>query len=94
MKDYFFPLNYKYSAKFLGIIEYNILLPICIFLAIIIFILHSLNVDFFISFGIIIILGLPPILLLSYGINGQPIISYIKAVIIFCIRKKIYIYSK
>ena len=53
-QKYLFPLNYKYSTKFMGIIEYKILFPIAIYL------------------GIIILLGLPPILILSVGVNGQP----------------------
>ena len=94
MRTFFFPLNYKYSEKFLGIIEYKILLPISIYLAIIIFILHLLNVDLFVGISVVIVLGLPPLLLLSYGVNGQPIIPYLKAVILFKLKKNIYIYSK
>ena len=94
MDNYLFPLNYKYQTKFLGIIEYKILLPILIYLGIVIFILYIFKIDFFISFGIVILLGLPPILLLSININGESPISYFKAVIKFSSKnKKIYLYS-
>ena len=94
MKSYFFPLNYKYDAKLLGIIEYKVLLPISVFIGFVIFILYSLKIDFFISFGIVIVLSLPPILLLSYGINGQPSIPYIISIIRFKASQKTYIYRK
>ncbi len=94
MKDkYLFPLNYKYSAKFLGLIEYNVLLPIAIFLGSIALLLYGLKVDFFLSIGIIILLGLPPILILSVGINGQPALPYFKAFIKFYFKNKVYIYK-
>ncbi len=90
---FFFPLNYKYSAKFLGIIEYKVLLPISIVIGIIICILYTLKVDFFVSFGIVVVLAIPSILLLSTGINGQPAIPYIKALILYSNKQKIYIYK-
>ena len=94
MSSYLFPLNYKYSAKFLGIIEYKVLLPISIYIGIIIFILYMFKVDFFVSFGIVILFGLPPILLLSMNVNGQSPVSYFKAVIKYYRKpQKLYIYS-
>lgn len=93
MQKYLFPLNYKYSSKFLGIIDYSTLLPISIYAAILIAILYLLKADFFISFAIFIILVLPPFLLLSLGINNQPTISYIKAVYKFYKNSKLYLYK-
>ncbi len=94
MDKYIFPLNYKYSAKFLGIIEYNILLPIMCIVSVVGFFLYIGKVDFFISAGIIIFLALPPLLILSIGINGQPAIPYFKSILIYSKRKKIYVYGK
>lgn len=94
MQDRFlFPLNYNYQEKFMGIIEYKILLPIALIVSIVIFILYNLKIDFFISFGIVIMVGLPPLLILSTGINGQPAIPYIKSIIMFHKKPKIYIYK-
>lgn len=90
---YFFPLNYKFSAKFLGIIEYKTLLPIAIIAGIVIFFLYTFKVDFFIGFGIVLFVTIPGILVLSIGINGQPAIPYFNSLIKFSIRKKIYIYK-
>ncbi len=95
MEKYLFPINYKFQAKFLGIIEYRYLLPIAVYIGILIAILYSLNVDFFLSFGICIALGLPPILLLSVGVNGQPAVPYFMSIIKFKLKKqKLYLYNK
>lgn len=93
MQKYVFPLNYKYSSKFLGIIEYSTLLPVAIYAAILIAILYFIKIDFFISFAIFIILVLPPFLLLSIGINNQPTISYLRAVYKFHKNSKLYLYK-
>ena len=90
---YWFPSNYKYSAKLMGLIEYKVLVPIAIFISIIIGILYLLKVDFFVGFGIVLMLSIPSILILSVGINGQPAIPYIKAIIKFSKKKKLYIYK-
>ena len=95
MDKFFFPTNYKFQAKFLGIIEYKYLLPIAIYLGILIAILYTFKVDFFISFAVCITLGLPPILLLSIGVNGQPAVPYFMSIIKFNLKKqKLYLYKK
>jgi hypothetical protein len=93
-KKFYFPLNYKFEPKLLGIIDYKSLLPVAIFSAFIIMLLYINQVDFFISFGIVIIITLPPILLLSAGINGQPAVPFIISVIKFLCSQKLYIYKK
>ena len=93
MQKFIFPFNYKYSTKFLGIIEYSTLLPLSIYAAILIAIFYLLKLDFFLSFGLFIIFVLPPFLLLSIGINNQPAISYIIAVYKFYKNSKLYLYK-
>lgn len=94
MKKYIFPMNYTYSSKFLGILDYKTLLSLSIYAGILIFLLHLLNFDFFVSFGIFIFLTLPPLLLLSLGINNQPAISYFKAIYNFSKNSKFYLFKK
>ena len=95
MDKFIFPVNYKFQAKFLGVIEYRYLLPIAIYMGVLIAILYIFQVDFFLSFGICISLGLPPILLISVGINGQPAIPYFMSIIKFKFkRQKLYLYKK
>ena len=93
MQKFIFPLNYKYSEKFLGIISYSILLPISIYASIIGIILYLMKVDFFIAFGIFIIFVLPPAMLLAIGINNQPAVSYIIAVYKFHKNSRLYLYK-
>ena len=47
MKKYIFPINYDYSWKWLGIIEYRLLLPIGILVAIIFGIISLFSLSFF-----------------------------------------------
>lgn len=93
MQKFIFPLNYKYSAKFLGIIEYKILLPLSIYTSFLIIILYLLKLDIFLSFGILAIFVIPPFLLLSIGINNQSPLSYILAVYKFNKNSKLYLYK-
>ena len=93
MKKFIFPLNYKYSAKFLGILDYSILLPLSLDAVVIVIIFYLLKLDFFIAFGLFIILVLPPFLLLSVGINNQPAISYVMSIYKFYKNSKLYLYK-
>lgn len=93
MDKYIFPLNYKYSAKLFGILDYKVLLPLSIYSALLLFLLYLFKLDFFISFGIFIVFVIPPFLLLSIGINQQPAISYILAVYNFHKNSKLYLYK-
>lgn len=93
MEKYIFPMNYKFSAKFLGIIEYSTLLLFSIYTTIIVTLLYIFKIDFFLSFGLVIILVVPPLLLLSFGINRQPAIPYMIAVYKFYKNSKLYLYK-
>lgn len=93
MEKFIFPMNYKFSAKFLGIIDYSTLLPFSIYTSIIIGLLYIFKIDFFLSFALVIILVVPPLLLLSIGINRQPAIPYILAVYKFHKKSKLYLYK-
>lgn len=93
MKKYIFHLNYKYSAKFLGIFDYQILLPLSIYAAILVILLYFLNLDFFVSFGTFIFFFLPPLLIFSIGINRQPTLSYFKALFRYAKNSKLYLFK-
>lgn len=94
MNKYIFPLNYKYEPKFVGIVEYKLLLPILSYASIIGLLCYIFNLDFFVSVGIIIFFTLPPLLLLSTSLNGQPPLSYFKSILMFSSKQKVYVYSK
>ncbi len=72
MKLYRFPLNFCYSSKLFGIIEYKLLVPLCIYCIIVIFLLSLFSFSFWIKSGIFCFLCLPPFFLLSTSINQEP----------------------
>lgn len=94
MTKYVFPLNYKYSEKLFGIIEYKVLLPLSIYAGTLLIFISNLKIDFFLAFGIFIILFFPPFLLSINTINGETIFSFIFAILIFEKKSKVYLYKK
>ena len=94
MKKYIFPTNYKYSSKFLGIIEYRVLLPISIYASIIFFILYLLKIEFFFGTGIFIVLVGTPLILLSIGIQGEQVVPFLISMYKFKKNAKIYLYTR
>ena len=91
---FFFPLNYDYSSKFLGIIEYKLLTPISIYGILLFLIIKSINIDFFTQAGIFIILFFPPLVILNSKVYGEPFYSFIKAIFLHFISSKIYLYKR
>lgn len=94
MRKYLFPTNYKYANKFLGIIEYRTLLPLCIYGILIFFILYLIKLNFFISFGIFIVLFVPPMILFGVGINNEPFLPFLICIHKFKKNSKVYLYYR
>ena len=94
MRKFLFPTNYKYANKFLGIVEYRVLLPVSIYAGIIFLILYLLKLDFFWSAGIFIVLVGPPTILLSIGIQGERVAPFLISIYKFKKNSKIYLYFK
>ena len=94
MRKFIIPTNFKYANKFLGIIEYRVLLPLTIYAGIIFFILYLLKLDFFFSIGIFIVLVGPPTILLSVGIQGENVFPYLMNIIKFKKSARVYLYIK
>lgn len=93
MKKYIFPINYRYANKFLGIIEYRVLLPLSIYGFVIFGILYLIKLDFFLSLGIFIFLFVPPTILLGVGIRNEPFLPFLLSVYQFHKNAKIYLYQ-
>lgn len=81
MKKYIFPLNYNYSNKLFGIVEYKLLIPLCIWGIVLIFILSLFEISFFVKFGIFITLFLPIVLLLNASFNHEAAYIFLYSVI-------------
>lgn len=93
MSKFIFPLNYKYSEKLLGIVEYKILLPLCCYAGLLFLVLHNLDFEFFFSASIFIVLFFPLFLLSINTINGEPIYSFIFAFTRFHLNSKVYLFK-
>lgn len=81
MKKYIFPINYDYSWKWLGLIEYRLLLPISIIGVIIFCIVSLFNLSFFQKSGIFITIFIPIILFLNTSFNHEPAYIFLYCVI-------------
>ena len=93
-QKFFFPLNYNYSAKLLGIIEYKLLLPITIYGFLLFFILKSMLFSLFTKIIIFIFLFLPITLLLNSTVNSEPFYTFIFAMLKHYLKSKIYLYKR
>ena len=80
--EYIVPKNYDIKPKILGI-------TLIIFV-----IINSIIENIFIKLQIIIVITLPQIVILINGINGESIIYIVKYVLLYILRKKVYLYEK
>lgn len=93
-QKFFFPLNYDYSSRFLGIIEYKLITPLIIYGTLLFFILKQFNLSFFTQIGIFIIFFLPAILIFSSRIYSEPFYTFLLAIIKHLLTSKIYLYKR
>ena len=93
-QKFFFPLNYDYSNKLLGVIEYKLLTPFSVYGLILFFILKPLEIDFFLKIGIFILFFLPTLLMLNSKVNSEPFYSFLVAIVKHYIKSKIYLYKR
>lgn len=91
---FFFPLNYDYSSKLLGIIEYKLLTPLCVYGGIIFFILKLANLSFFSGLGIFIVLFLPAVLILNSRVHSEPFYTFLFSIIKHYLNCKIYLFKR
>lgn len=91
---YFFPLNYHYSAKLFGIIEYKLLIPLSIYGIILYTILSFFTITIFVKTTIFIIFFLPIALLLNSKINSEPFYLFVLAIIKHYVKGKKYLYKR
>lgn len=91
MKKYIFPINYDYSWKWLGIIEYRLLLPIGILGAIIFGIISLFSLPFLQKLGIFITIFIPLILFINTSFNHEPSYIFLYSVILHKLTSKKYI---
>lgn len=93
-KQYIFPLNYKRKEKFLGIIDYKVVIFISILSSIVLFLIKDLSVNISLKIFIFILLvGFPSVFVLV-GINGENMIDFLYFIIKYLLRGKVFVYMK
>jgi hypothetical protein len=93
-QKFIFPLNYDYSAKFLGIIEYKLLTPLLIYGILIFLTLRCFELTFFTALCIFIFLFFPIALLLNSRFYTEPFYTFFVSIISHYIKSKIYLYKR
>ena len=91
-KKYIFPMNYKQKEKFMGVIDYKVLVVCGIFLAIIFFIVKNLSVTLFSKIVTFIVVAGCPTIFILIGINGENMVDFIYFIFKFFIKCKVYVY--
>lgn len=93
-QKYFFPLNYNYSGKLLGIIDYKLLLPIALYGFIIFLFLKLLQLSILLKLIMFIFFFLPITLILCSQVNSEPFYTFILAIIKYLIHRKVYLFKR
>lgn len=94
MRKFIFPTNYKYANKFLGIIEYRVLLPLSIYASIIFGLLYLSGIEFFWGTGIFIVLVMPFVILFGVGIQGERVVPFLLNIYNFKKKSRVYLYNR
>lgn len=93
-QKYLFPLNYNYSGKLLGIIDYKLIMPISLYGFILFIFLKNLPITFFNKIFFFILLFLPITLILNSRVNSEPFYTFLIAILKHYIRCRKYLYKR
>ena len=93
-QKFIFPLNYDYSAKFLGIIEYKLLTPLLIYGILLFLALRYFDLTFFTALSIFIFLFFPIALLLNSRFYTEPFYTFFICILSHYAKSKIYLYKR
>lgn len=92
-QKYVFPLNYDYSGKLLGMIDYALLLPLAIYGGFLFFILKLFSFSLLTKIALFLLFFLPIALMLNSRVNSEPFYQFIFAVIRHYSKAKKYLYQ-
>ena len=93
-KEFIFPMNYKSREKFLGFIDYKIIITIVAFSSLTFFILKNLEINLTIKVTVfILVVGFFSIFIIV-GINGENMLDFLWFMGKFLIKEKVYVYRK
>ncbi len=91
---FIFPKNFNFKNKLFGIIDYNIVLFNILWYVLILIILNIIFNDLQLKIFLFIIFCFPFFLVSITGLNGENILYVFLYLYKFCIKQKLYLYSK
>ena len=91
---FIFPQNYNFNSKFLGIIEYNVLILNIIWCAFVFCVINILFNNINIKIFLFIVFCCPILLFSIFSFNHENIISIFIYISKFIFKPKLYLYCK
>lgn len=93
-KIYIFPENYNKKEKFLGIIDYKLIVIIAIICFITFNTLKYISLDIKLKVCLFIVLAGFPIIIILIGVNGENMVDFLKYMFKFLMKPRVYVYRK
>lgn len=93
-KQYIFPLNYKRKEKFLGIIDYKVVIFIAILSGVVLFLIKDINISISWKIFIFILFVIFPSIFVLVGVNGENMIDFLYFIIKYLLKEKVFVYMK
>ena len=93
-KVYIFPENYIKKEKFLGVIDYKLLIIIGIIACIVFNTLKYISLDIKLKVCLFIVFSAFPAIFILIGVNGENMADFIKYIFKFLINERVYVYRK
>lgn len=93
-KEFIFPMNYKNKEKFLGFIDYKIIVAIAVFSLLVLGVLKNVEISLTAKVIIFILfVGFFSIFIIV-GVNGENMLDFLWFMTKYLVREKIYVYRK
>jgi len=93
-KKYIFPMNYKRKEKFLGVIDYKVLMVSVVIGGVVFYLLKNIAIDIIYKIVLFIFFAGIPIVFILVGANGENMIDFMCFVLKYFIKERVYVYKK
>jgi len=87
-------MNYKRKEKFLGVIDYKVLITSVIIGGTVFYILKNIKIDIIYKIILFIAFAGIPIIFILVGANGENMIDFMYFVLKYFIKDRVYVYKK
>ena len=93
-REFIFPMNYKNKEKFLGFIDYKVVVAILVLAFFVFIILKNIGISLIVKVTLfIVIVGFFSILI-AIGVNGENMLDFLWFMIKYLMKEKVYVYRK